>query len=349
MKNRQATKIIRLLGTWIHDYLPLRNVTSSKTLSNYETALTLYLEFLENEKSVRIGTLSADHFETGYIEEWLVWLGAERKCSAATCNNRLSAVRSFLKYVARMEKSLSYLYAEAQAIPSQKAITKPVEGLSKKGLKALLSVIEQTTKTGRKYLALFTLIYNCGLRIDEALSITLKDLHLEATDHPSVTVLGKGSKMRTLAILPRTKKLLEAYMKTFHCGISDETNYLFYSRNTGPTGKSSQAAISKQLKGYAKLAHEICNEVPLGFHCHQLRHACATHLLEDGINIVQLSRFLGHSDLSTTMRYIDVGLHMKTEALTKMDYDSNKGIKQKWKGSESLVEACGLRRKKELL
>lgn len=346
MSNSRNTKIIRLLGIWVNDYLPLRNVTSDKTLRNYEASLSLFLEFLEKEKGIKIGTLSAACFETGYIEGWMEWLHVDRNCSASTCNNRMSALRSFLKYVSRNERSLSYLYAEAQAIPLQKTVTTPVEGISRKGLKTLLSVIDQRTKTGRKYLTLFTLIYNCGLRIDEALSIALKDLRLEA-EHPSVTVIGKGSKLRTLAILPRTRKLLEAYIKAYHGKTHAETHYLFYSRNTGPTGKSSQTAISKQLRIYAKLAHEICSEVPLDLHCHQLRHACATHLLEDGINIVQLSRFLGHSNLSTTMRYIDVGLQMKTEALTKIDCESTKGIKPKWKDSQSLAEACGLRPNKE--
>ncbi len=347
MKNSQNTRIIRLLGSWIHDYLPLRNTTSDKTLRNYETSLSLFLEFLESKKKVKVGTLSALCFETGYIEEWLDWLRVVRVCSPSTCNNRLSALRSFLRYVARTEKSLSYLYAEAQSIPLRKTVATPVEGISKKGLKALFSVINQTNRTGRKYLTLFTLIYNCGLRIDEALSITLQDLHLDDTDHPSVTVLGKGSKIRTLAILPRTRKLLETYKQSFHGRRAVGDHYLFYSRNIGPLGKSSQTAISKQLRIYAKQAHEICNEVPLNFHCHQLRHACATHLLENGINIVQLSRFLGHSSLSTTMRYIDVGLHMITEALVKIDHDSNKGIKPKWKNTENLAEACGLRQKRE--
>lgn len=342
MSNSRNTKIIRLLGSWVNDYLPLRNVTSDKTLKNYESSLCLFLEFLEKEKGIKIGTLSAASFETGYIEEWMDWLHGTRACGASTCNNRLSALRSFLKYVSRNEKSLSYLYVEAQAIPLLKTVTAPVEGMSRKGLKTLFSVIDQRNRTGRKYLTLFTLVYNCGLRIDEALSITLKDLHLEA-EHPSVTVIGKGSKMRTLAILPRTRKLLEAYIATYHGKAHHETHYLFYSRNTGPTGKSSQTAISKQLRIYAKQAHEICSEVPLDLHCHQFRHACATHLLEDGINIVQLSRFLGHSNLSTTMRYIDVGLQMETEALAKIDCDSNNGIKPKWKKSQSLAEACGLK------
>lgn len=342
MRSSQNIKLIRLLGSWVNEYLPLRNVTSTKTVRTYETALSLFLDFLEQEKSIHIGILSVTCFERSYIEDWGNWLYGIRKCSAQTCNNRLSALRSFLKYVSYNEKSLSYLYVEAQAIPLQKVVNKPVEGLSRKGLKTLLSTINQTTKTGRKYLALFTLIYNCGLRIDEALSITLKDLHLTA-EHPFVTVVGKGTKLRTLAILPRTKKLIEAYIGTYHGRTPNETHYLFYSRNTGPTGKSSQTSISKQLKIYARLAHEICSDVPLNLHCHQLRHACATHLLEDGINIVQLSRFLGHSNLSTTMKYIDVGLQMKTEALAKIDYDSNKGIKPKWKNSKSLAEACGLK------
>lgn len=346
MGKAKDTRMIRLLGSWANDYLPLRNVTSDKTLKTYTTSLSLFLEFLETEKGVRVGTLSESRFEANCIEDWMGWLQRTRSCSAATCNNRLSALRSFLKYVSRKDKSLSYLYAEAQVIPLRKVVHTPVKGISRKGLKTLLSVIDQRTRTGKKYLALFTLIYNCGLRLDEVLSITLRNLRLEG-EQASITVMGKGSKVRTLAILPRTKRLLESYIETHHRKPFEQENYLFYSRNTGPRGKSSQAAVSKQLRVYARRAHEICDEVPPSLHCHQLRHACATHLLEDGINIVQLSRFLGHSNVTTTMRYIDVGLQMKADALAKIDCESTKGIKSKWKSAQSLAEACGLRSFKE--
>lgn len=82
------------------------------------------------------------------------------------------------------------------------------------------------------------MIYNCGLRLDEALSVTLNDLHLEG-GQTSVTVFGKGSKVRTLAILPRTKRLLESYIETHHRKPFGQEDYLFYSRNAGPKGKSS--------------------------------------------------------------------------------------------------------------
>jgi len=52
MSNSRNTKIIRLLGSWVNDYLPLRNVTSDKTLKNYESSLCLFLEFLEKEKGI---------------------------------------------------------------------------------------------------------------------------------------------------------------------------------------------------------------------------------------------------------------------------------------------------------
>jgi site-specific recombinase XerD len=346
MNNHQGTKIIRLVGTWINDYLPDRNVVSDKTVTNYETAMSLFLDFLEQKKHITVGTLSPQCFATVNIEDWLDWLSKTRKCGSNTCNNRLSALRSFLKYVARTDKSFAYLYADAQTIPLRKVANKPVKGISRNGLKAFFSVFTQSTNTGKKYLTLFTLMYNCGLRLDEILSIRIKNLRLEAP-HPSVTVMGKGSKIRTLTILPKTKAMLEAYMRVFHKGQANELSYLFYSRNLGPTGKCSQMAVSKQLKLHAAKAHELCADVPPNFHCHQLRHACASHLLENGLNVVQLSRFLGHRNLSTTMVYIDVNLAMKQAALEKMDDDSTKGIKKKWKNSDSLSKACGIRKLEE--
>ena len=80
----------------------------------------------------------------------------------------------------------------------------------------------------------------------------------------------------------------------------------------------TQSAMDKVLKKHAGIAHEICKEVPLGLHAHQLRHAKASHWLEDGMNIIQISFLLGHEQLQTTMIYLDVTTEDAIRALATL-------------------------------
>ena len=78
-----------------------------------------------------------------------------------------------------------------------------------------------------------------------------------------------------------------------------------------------------------------CVEVPLNIHAHQLRHAKATHWLEDGMNIVQVSILLGHEQLQTTQ---------KAKALVTLEDENNRKVPKKWKNDKaSLANFCGVK------
>ena len=164
-----------------------------------------------------------------------------------------------------------YLSEDATRIPRKKELRKKVKGMSKKAVQVLLSVPDLSTKAGRRDLALMIILYSTAARIDEILSLKTGQLHL-AAEKPNVTILGKGSKIRTLYLLPKAVAHLKKYLKEFHGDNPRPEAYVFYSRNTGSHGKMSQTAVNKQLKKHARAAHEMCDEVPLDLHAHRLRH-----------------------------------------------------------------------------
>jgi len=149
-------------------------------------------------------------------------------------------------------------------------VRRKVKGMSKKAVQTLLSVQDLSTKAGRRDLTLMITIYSTAARIDEILSLKIEQLHLDG-QKPSVTIIGKANKIRTLYLLPRAVSHLKKYIKEFHSDIPDPKAYVFYSRNTGSYGKMSQPAVNKQLKKHAKAALKMCDEVPLNLHAHQLR------------------------------------------------------------------------------
>ena len=271
----------------------------------------------------------------------------QRGCSPETCNNRLASLRAFLKYLGSRNISMLYLYDDATRIPRKKEVHKKVKGISKKAVQILLSIPDLSTKAGRRDLALMIIIYSTAARMDEILSLKTKQLHLDA-EKPNVTVIGKGSKIRTLYLLPKAVAHLKKYLKEFHVDTPNPEAYVFYSRNTGLYGKMSQPAVNKQLKKHAKVAHEMCDEVPKNLHAHQLRHAKASHWMEDGMNIIQISSLLGHEQLQTTMIYLDITIEQELKALATLEDDNDKKVSKKWKNAKGgLAEFCGVKTMKK--
>ncbi|MFZ2960572.1 MAG: tyrosine-type recombinase/integrase [Candidatus Ozemobacteraceae bacterium] len=343
----EAVIIARHINSFLNDYVPSQKSHSSHTLKSYQHALSLYIGFLETEKGICDEDLCDTCFSRTKIEEWLQWLMEKRGCSPETCNNRLASLRAFLKYLGSRNISLLYLSEDATRIPQKREIRKKVIGMSKKAVQVLLSVPDLSTKAGRRDLAFMITIYSTAARIDEILSLKTRQLHLD-TEKPSVTIIGKGSKIRTLYLLPRAVAHLKKYLKEFHGDTPNSEAYVFYSRNTGLHGKMSQTAVNKQLKKHARAAHDMCDEVPQSLHAHQLRHAKASHWLEDGMNIVQISFLLGHEQLQTTMVYLDITLEQELKALVTLEDENDKKVSKKWKNvNGGLAGFCGVRTMKK--
>jgi site-specific recombinase XerD len=304
--------------------------------------LSLFVDFLEKEKKVNSLSLTGKCFSRSYIEEWILWMKNMRNCSGETCNVRLASIRAFLKYLAGKDVSYLSLYQSSTLIPRQRVVRKKITGMSKEAMKTLMSIPDVSTKTGQRDLVLLVVLYCTAGRIDEILSIKMNQLHLEASK-PYITVIGKRRKIRTLYILPKAVAHLKKYLKEFHSAEPNPEAYLFYSRNKGVMGKMTPESVNQQLKKYAAFAHRICSDVPIKLHAHQIRHAKASHWLEDGMNIVQISFLLGHASLETTMTYLDITTEQESKALATMEDENKQYIPKKWKtDSDSLASLLGL-------
>lgn len=341
--SKEAYELAKYIHDWIHVYTPSIRSNSLHTIKTYTITLSLFVGFLEKKKDITPSSLNPECFSRDYIEEWILWLKEERNCSQETCNIRLTALRAFLKYLASKDVSYLSLYQCTTLIPRQKIVRKKVTGMSKDAVKALMSIPDMSTKTGQRDLVLLIVLYCTAARIDEILSMKISQLHLEA-DKPYVTVVGKGRKIRTLYILPKGVAHLKKYLEEFHPLNPNPNAYVFYSRNKGIFGKMTQESVNKQLKKYATVAHVTCNDVPVNLHAHQIRHAKASHWLEDGMNIVQISFLLGHANLHTTMVYLDITTEQESKALATLEDENTKNISKKWKSqSGSLAAFLGVK------
>ena len=339
----EAQELAKYINSFLDEYAPNQLTTSEHTLKSYNAALTQYVGFLSEVKFVSPETLSTKCFETSVIEDWRKWLNKNRDCSPETCNIRLSSLRVFLKYLASRDIKYLYLYNDSTKIEFLDTIKKQVNGLSRDAVKALLASPNQHTKTGKRDVSFMIMLYGTAARLDELLNLKISQLNLQATK-PYATIIGKGGVMRTLYLLPQVVVYLQSYLREFHDGNPSPDDYLFYSRNKGRGGKTSQPAIAKMLKKHAATAHKECSDVPLGLHAHQFRHAKASHWLEDGMNIVQISFLLGHAHIETTMVYLDITTEAEIKAMATLEDENDAKTPKKWKaGGNDLSSFCGLR------
>ena len=341
--NPQAVEIAKYISIFIEDYAPFYLTNSKHTIRSYETALTYYIGFLD-ECGVKSNEFSAESFEHTMIENWLRWLAEERNCSPETCNNRLASLRVFIKYLSSRDVKYFYLLNDSKTVPLMDTKKKKVSGLTRNAVRVLLESPDMNSKSGIRDVTLMVLLYGTAARLDEALSLKVKDLHINGSK-PYVIVTGKGDVIRTLYLLPKAVSHLNNYLEVFHGSNPNPENYIFYSRNKGTSGKLSQAAVRKMLRKYASIAHEVDPDVPLGLHAHQFRHARASHWLEDGINVVQISKLLGHARLETTMIYLDITTEQEAEALATLQDENTKNTLPKWNPEkDTLASICGMRK-----
>lgn len=339
---QEAIDVARAVSGFLCDFAPMRKTSSEHTLRSYRCAIALYMRYLEEEVGITAAGLSWGHFRKPLVEGWLAWLAGARGNGAATRNVRLGALRAFLEYAASRSPVAMCAYQESTTIGRAKSPKRKVEGMTKEAVKALLQAPDTSTRTGRRDLALMETLYATATRIDEALSLSLANVHL-GRRRPCIDVVGKGKKARTLYLPKRAASCLKAYVAEFHPDERDGSALLFYARHAAGDTKLTQAAVRKRLRLHAARAHEACPEVPLGLHAHQLRHARASHWLDEGVDVVKISFLLGHEQLQTTMVYLDVSPESVLGAVESLQDEYGKSVKPRWPtNSESLAEFCGL-------
>jgi integrase/recombinase XerC len=141
--------------------------------------------------------------------------------------------------------------------------------------------------------AVLTLLWGCGLRISEALSLTRADAPLGA----SLRITGKGGKTRIAPVLDAVREAIDAYVADLPFALSPEEP-LFRAKRGGPLSPRHVQALVQTLRGRLGLSDRVTP--------HAFRHAFATHLLGAGADLRSIQDLLGHASLSTTQRYTQV-------------------------------------------
>ena len=146
---------------------------------------------------------------------------------------------------------------------------------------------------GLRDVAIFTILYGCGLRISEALSLNLGDI----SHNDFLKIRGKGNKERLVPLLPVVKEKINAYLEACPYNIKNGEALFLGARGERLSPRIVQRTLEK-IRAYLGLSDNLTP--------HALRHSFATHLLANGTDLRSIQELLGHASLATTQRYTDV-------------------------------------------
>ena len=328
-------------------YLPRHRCYSQHTVKAYRDTLNLFRQFLLEEKKIAFTQIHFDHFKHELIYEFLAWLQNTRGNKASTQNHRLAALKSFLHYCALEDPALMAIYLDVQKVRAKKVVRNRVKYMSETALKVLLAQPDPTTLHGIRDRFFMILLYDTGARIQEILDLKLRDIHLN-DQTPCIYLTGKGNKMRAVPLMDKTISHLQVYLKTYHPDMDMKMDTpLFYTLIKDQQGRMSADNVSCFLKRYAKSAHQVCSEVPLGMHAHLFRHTRAMHLYQAGIPLSYIKDFLGHVSVNTTNIYASTDTSMMKAALEKIHQNDGEyaiNAEPIWQDNEELIlKLCGLK------
>lgn len=334
MKNNFAYLLEKYFSNYLID---MRNL-SKNTIVSYRDTMVLLLNYLIEVKNIRIENIQMESFSYNLINEFITWLEKEQNVCASTCNQRLSAIHSFFRYVSTQSPEYLFLSQQILSISNKKIMQKEVKYLSAQQVKELLNIPDIHTRNGLRDLAMLTLLYDSGCRVQELANLKIKDVKYDTL--PQVTLTGKGNKTRTVPLMMNTGLILKKYIQRVDINrIKKHDNFLFCNNNEK---KFSRQGITYILKKYA-------SSIKLEYITpHILRHSKAMHLTEAEVNPIYIRDFLGHSDFKTTQIYSKTSVELKRKALEKMHVeiipefnektDEVKDVKKDWTNDKTLLE-----------
>jgi integrase/recombinase XerD len=308
----------------LQDFFQRRMVTergaSAHTIASYRDSFELLLRYAEQRTGRTPSALTLQDLDAPLILSFLDHLESARSCCPRTRNLRLTAVRSFMRYVSMRDPTSLPVAQRVLAIVS-KRFDRPILGfLSREEVQALLDAPDRTTWSGQRDIALFALLYNTGARVSEIIRLRVADVLL---DHAhAVHLHGKGRKERVIPLWKSTVAQLRSWFE--HIDRGPEAP-VFPNRAGKPMSRSGvehrlRVAITKASRKCPSLRGRAISP-------HTVRHATAMHLLQSGVDITVIAMWLGHEDSATTHQYIEADLTMKEAALRRINGPSSKPIR----------------------
>jgi integrase/recombinase XerC len=282
------------LAAWL-EHLAHERRLAANTLEAYGRIGRGYLAFLqrhrgESQRLSDLGSVTAAEVRAHLAER----RSGDHPLAARSISQTLSAIRAFHGFLDRRCATPAPQLALVRGPRVKPSLPRPVSEDQARGLMQEPDADPDAEPwEAARDRAVLTLLYGCGLRISEALSLTFADAPLPET----LRITGKGGKTRIVPILPAVRAAVDAWLAVQPFPL-EPTDALFRARRGGPLSPRHVQATVQRLRGRLGL--------PPTATPHALRHSFATHLLGAGADLRSIQELLGHASLSTTQKYTAV-------------------------------------------
>jgi len=267
-----------------YQYLYAEKGSSKETVKSYDSDLKQFFKLFKDKKD------TSEFYPTD-LTDFLSY-ELNQGLSVSTALRRLSSTRAFYSFLSR-EKIIDISLVK---IDAPKTIKNLPNVLSLEEVNDLLNAPDVNKAEGLRDKAMLELMYGCGLRVSELLTLEMKDIGFAKA---MLTIKGKGSKYRKVPIGEYALEYLINYVNNVRkLNPGKNSKYLFLNRYGKPL---SRQFYFKKIKEYALKVNITSNISP-----HTLRHSFATHMLENGADLIAIKEMLGHSNLSTTQIYTHI-------------------------------------------
>ena len=278
-------------NNWINHLTNIKKLSQNSVIS-YKNDLSKFLIFFQDYIEKNIGLKDIENIEISEFRSFLTHRRNSEISSNSIARN-ISALKSFFRFLIKNNKIKESSVFNLKSPKLKKSLPRPIN------VDLVIQVIKQAEEIedekwiGLRNKAILLLLYGCGLRISEALSLNHDDIQNE--DH--ILIKGKGEKERIVPMMPYIKKGIENYLEACPKEIVSG-DALFIGKRF--------SRLSPRIIQYALEKIRTALSLPETATPHALRHSFATHLLDSGGDLRTIQELLGHSSLSTTQKYTKV-------------------------------------------
>lgn len=303
------------LSKFLKEHLVVEINASPKTIKSYKTTFKLLVEYLVNEKDMKLTDITFANVTRDIILDFLKSL-EEKGNSIRTRNQRLAAIKSFYNFCALEEIENIENINKVLSIKSKKFLKPLQDYLTEEETKELFDSIDTSTFIGKRNLLILVLLYDTAARANEIINLKLENINLE---EKRIILIGKGNKARIVPIMENTKQMLASYMQK-----TNNLTYLFENK----TQKYNERFIRDILLN-VNLTKKISP--------HTIRRSRATHLLNKGVNMLYIKELLGHESITTTEDYVRGCQANKFDAIKSASHNNINDTLEDWNDNQDLL------------
>lgn len=269
------------------DYLKVQKNYSSHTILNYQHDILDYYEYMVSNNKNFLKVTYSD------AKQYLLYLYEERCEKPATVSRKISSLRSFYRFLSNQGISDNSSFDLLSLPKKEKKLPKFFEYNE---LEMLFEVPDLKDPLGQRNALILELLYATGIRVSELVSLKVSDIH---KSNMTIEVLGKGNKMRIVYFNKITLRRLELYLND---------GYRTLNKNNSPYLFLNKLGTVLTTRGVQDILNRIIKQTALkkNISPHMIRHSFATHLLNEGCDLLSVQELLGHSSLSATSVYTHI-------------------------------------------